>query len=51
MATLVKDRFGSTEQLKVASSSSFDMSCFLNTSGVQYSLVALQDIKMYTDVL
>jgi hypothetical protein len=28
MATLVKDRFGSTEQLKVASSSSFDIVVF-----------------------
>lgn len=51
MATLVKDRFGSTEQLKVPSSSSFEIPCFLNKYDVQYSRVALQDIKMYTDVL
>jgi hypothetical protein len=37
--------------LKVASSSSFEMLCFLKKYDVQYSLVALQDIKMYTNGL
>lgn len=42
MATLVKDRFGSTEQLKVESSSSSDMLCFLNKNDLQYPLSAFR---------